>query len=169
MYSALSSHWKSLRILCYSPDDGLRYGTWGVNGGLNEFSNLWDDMFDFQIVCDGLIPVYGSHFFNVPCTQESFDEIRPAGFGLYAARIGNTWSLASPEASLVSYLPATYDAVSHIGVWHYLGGDEGFRDGDDFLGVVAPKGDATFYYSFEKNRFVLKDLLSSDEIRECKM
>ncbi len=139
--------------LCYSPIDGLRFvdciGDFNVPVNM---SNMWNTKFYFyfQLVCDGLKPLYNKNMFLLPCTQNSFDELSPIGFSLYKFRIGRLWNITSPRNPMSSYLPDSYDEISNIGVWHIPGpGPERW-----YIGVYARKGGTTTYYEFARDSFM---------------
>ena len=191
VHSAPVRRWENLFTIFYSMENGFQYRTYcddcdatgfpfsalsdcgGCDASLRSCHDLnikyldlnnWGKINDFQIVCDGLETVFNEHGFNVPCTQEYVEEVRPIGFGLYAIRKGKLWNIRALQSPLYSYLPDDYDSISVIGVWHIPGG--GPWSGYDYLGIKAVRNDITFYYSFNKHVFTLEETLSSDDIRD---
>lgn len=163
-----SEYWQDLKTLCYSKDRKLKYRTYGINGCLNDVdthNELLFTEFDVQIVCDGLKPVFCGGLFDVPCTQEFFDEISPIGFGLYKMRKGNLWNVTVPSSPMSKFLPADFTSISYIDIWNMPGPMMGY----DYLGIVAERSDDVSYYEFKDGSFKLLETLSHEEVELRKM
>lgn len=154
--------------LFYSKENGFQYDIWHVlnddKTGPLDIAD-WGKAYRFQIVCDGQETMFNEHGFNVPCTQEYVEEVRPIGFGLYAIRKGKLWNIRAPQSPFYSYLPDGYDSISVIGLWHI----PGVNSGIDYCGIKAVKDGVTFYYSFDRHVFTLMESLTSDEIHQREM
>lgn len=158
---------KDYKILCYSKSKRLQYKTYGSGGCLNDivtFEDLNISVYDIQLVCDGVKPIYHKNGFCVPCTQEFVDDVIPLGFNLYKVRKGNLWNIKSPESPIASYLDMDHETVSNIGVWHIPG--PGPMSGMDYIGVKAVSQGINYYYSFKDGQFNLLEKLSDKDIKE---
>ena len=159
--------WESLKTLCYSKSKKLQYKTYGlVDAGVCDVESIEELCFteyDFQLVCDGLKPIYNKNGFDIQSTQEIVDEILPIGFGLYKVRKGNMWNIKSPNSPMCSYLPSDYDNISDIKVCQIPGG--GALGGFYYLGIEARNDEYTSYFSLENGKFKLIETLSDDEIK----
>ncbi len=149
-------------MVCDSPKDGILYKGYEANKYIPIPLNVYYDEINFQLVCDGLKPVYSNHFFDVPCTQRPFDELVPIGFGLYKIRRGHLWNITSPKAPMSSFLPECYDMISGIGVWHIPGPCSGIS----YVGIYATKGDKTTYYEYTNKSLKKIMSLTQEQIRE---
>lgn len=168
--SAHPGYWENLKTLCFSKNKELQYKTYGTHGGLNDitYSYDWDmETYDIQLICDGMKPLHHQFGFDLPYTQEFVDEISPIGFNLYKTRKGDLWNIKSPESPMYSYLGIDYEMISNIGLWHVPGG--GPTSGLDYFGIKAYRSGITYYYSFEKGKFNLMEMLSDEEVEEREM
>ena len=163
--TAATWFWESLKTLCYSKSKKLQYKTYGlVDAGVCDVESIEELCFteyDFQLVCDGLKPIYNKNGFDIQSTQEIVDEILPIGFGLYKVRKGNMWNIKSPNSPIYSYLSLDYDNISYIEVRQIPGGGPGYY----YLGIEARNGCYTSYFSLENGKFKLIETLSDDEIK----
>lgn len=169
-YSAVPEYWDSLQVLCYTKDKKLKKKTFGINTGLTEI-NLYrdyDSIFNAQIVCDGLEPVYNHNGgYNIPSTQPFVDEVLPIGFGMYKVRRDGLWNITTPEHPMQDLLPESFDNITYVGIWEMpVGGP--LHDGS-YVGLMAVKGEYTYYYSFESGEFRLLNKYTEKQIEESKM
>lgn len=165
--SACPEYWGSLRTLCYSNGNGLKYVT--NDNRLHELNlNNWREEFDFQIVCDSIEPVLiTKDRFNYPYTQPFFSELSPIGFGFYKSRVSDSWNIRVPSSPLFIRLDENFEKISNITVWHCPG--PGPTSGFDYLGIIAEKNSNKYYFRLESGKFELIDILSEEDIREREM
>lgn len=154
------------KTLVYSTAEKLQYQPFEQSGlnDINTFSELLEDEYEIQIVCEGYKSEHSVYLFDNPFTQEAVNEILPVGFGLYKVRKSNCWNIKSPLSRLSYYLPEDYDGIGNVNIIHVPGG--GPRNGFDCLGTEAWKDGYTYFYKFEDGRFEFIEKLSLEQIEE---
>lgn len=171
--SAVPGYWDNLQALCYAKDKKLKKKTFGINTGLIEINLLkdFDTIFDVQIVCDGLEPVYNRYGgYKIPSTQPIVDEILPIGFGMYKVRRGSLWIITTPERPMLNLVPESFDVITHVGIWEMpVGGPRHNGHEGDYFGLMAVKGVYTYYYEFRSGEFRLLNKYTEKQIEESKM
>lgn len=149
----------------FSPHDALMLDTGHAVVRLAgpAYGRQWNEPALVSLVCLGSKPLYKGMGFDVAYTQPCRDEVAPIGQGFYAVRSGDGWGVVTAANPFENLLGDECDNISCLGM-HVLPGPGPLPF--YIFGVVAHRHGATIFYECTGDRFVMKEVLSDEEMRE---